>query len=114
MDIFDVFQRRTPDDDLTPAGSIKAPDLDLARILARETHFRHGEGVECWVRRRGDTDLHAAHNADTMGGILDRSYRRQDGYVGVGAKHKQIAGALKARGLYVEAARPKAGASDEH
>ena len=114
VDVFDVFQRRTRDDELTPAGSIKAPDLEMALLLARETHFRHGEGIECWVRKRGDEELHPAHDPETMGGVLDRSYRRQDGYVGVGAKHKKVAAALKTRGIFIEAPRPKAGVSDEH
>lgn len=107
-----MFQRRTHDDALTHAGSIKAPDIEMALLLARETHFRHGEGVECWVARR--EDLRAVPHAETMGGVLDRSYRRQDGYVGVGARHKQIAAALRERGLVIEAPRPKAGARDDH
>jgi ring-1,2-phenylacetyl-CoA epoxidase subunit PaaB len=114
MDIFDVFQRRAQDDPLTPAGSIKAPDLEMALMLARETHFRHGEGVECWLKRRGDKDLHAVTHPETMGGVLDRSYRRQDGYVGVGAKHKQIATQLKERGMFIDAPRPKAEHHDGH
>lgn len=109
MEIFEVFQRRTHDDPLINVGSIKAPDLALALLLARETHFRHGEGVECWVARRGD--LHAVSAPETMGGVLDRSYRRQDGYVGVGAKRKRVSEDLERRGIRIDAARPGAGAT---
>jgi phenylacetate-CoA oxygenase PaaH subunit len=104
MEIFEVFQRRTHDDPLVLAGSIKAPDLEMALILARETHFRHGEGAECWVVRRGD--LHPVQHPETMGGVTDRSYRRQDGYVGVGAKLKRVREEMHARGLTVEGERP--------
>lgn len=104
MEVFEVFARRGHDDPLVQAGSILAPDLEMALLLARETHFRHGEGAECWVARRGD--LHQVPHPETMGGVTDRSYRRQDGYVGVGAKHKRVSGALAERGLVVDAPRP--------
>lgn len=112
MEVYEVFQRRSHDDPLTHVGSIKAPDLEMALILARETHFRHGEGAECWVARRGD--LHAVPHPETMGGVSDRSYRRQEGYVGVGAKHKRVSEDLAKRGVRVEGKRPKAAAKDEH
>lgn len=114
MEVFEVFQRRTADDPLTHVGSIKAPDLEMALILARETHFRHGEGVECWVKRRGEDQLHPAHEPEAMDGVVDRSYRRQDGYVGVGAKHKRVAAQLRERGLFIDGMRPAAARSDEH
>lgn len=91
-----MFARRTHDDPLVHAGSIKAQDLEMALILARETHFRHGEGAECWVVRR--QDLHAVPHPETMGGVTDRSYRRQDGYVGVGAKLKRVTEELRKAG----------------
>lgn len=114
MEIYEVFQRRQHDDPLVHVGSIKAPDLQLALLLARETHFRHGEGTECWVARRAD--VHRVPYPETMGGVLDRSYRRQDGYVGVGAKHKRVSAMMRERGLVVDAPRPGAriGSADGH
>ncbi|HVL32415.1 MAG TPA: hypothetical protein VM600_02420 [Actinomycetota bacterium] len=109
MEIFEVFQRRTHDDPLTNVGSIRAPDLEMALLLARETHFRHGEGAECWVARR--EDFHPVPHPETMGGVTDRSYRRQDGYVGVGGRHKRITRQLRERGMTIEAPRPKTGAA---
>jgi ring-1,2-phenylacetyl-CoA epoxidase subunit PaaB len=110
MEVFEVFQRRTHDDPLTSVGSIKAPDLEMALLLARETHFRHGEGAECWVARRGD--LYPVAHGETLGGVTDKSYRRQDGYVGVGAKHKRVSEALRERGMVVDAPRPGATAHE--
>lgn len=111
MEIYEVFQRRTSDDPLVQVGSIKAPDLEMAMLLARETHFRHGEGAECWIARRAD--LHPAKHLDVAGVGTDRSYRRQDGYIGVGAKLKRIREALRAQGRVIEGARPGR-SRDEH
>lgn len=104
MEVFEVFQRRTPEDQLVHVGSLLAPDLDLARLLARETHMRHGEGAECFVARRGD--LHAVVHPESMSGILDRSYRTQAGYVGVGARLREVAAGLIANGTAITNARP--------
>lgn len=113
MDVFEVFQRRTREDALLQVGSILAPDLEMARLLARETHFRHGEGAECWISRRDD--LHPVAHPETMGGVTDRSYRRQDGYVGVGARMKRLAEDLHARGVSVAGKRPAStGGRDGH
>ena len=104
MEVWEVFSRRTNDDPLVHVGTVKAPDLELALVLARETFFRHGEGVDCWVGRRGD--MHRVAHPETLGGVSDKSYRRPDGYVGVGAKHKRVREALATRGLVVDAVRP--------
>ncbi|MGH2725691.1 MAG: hypothetical protein ACRDKS_01820 [Actinomycetota bacterium] len=104
MEVWEVFSRRTSDDPLVHVGAVKAPDLELALVLARETFFRHGEGVDCWVGRRGD--LHRIAQPETLGGVTDKSYRRVDGYVGVGAKLKRVRDALAARGLTVAGERP--------
>jgi ring-1,2-phenylacetyl-CoA epoxidase subunit PaaB len=88
MDVWEVFSRRTEDDPLVHVGAVKAPDADLALVLAREAFFRHGEGVDCWIARRGD--LRRVTHPETLGGVTDKSYRRQEGYVGVGAKLKRV------------------------
>ena len=56
----------------------EAPDVEMALMLARETHFRHKEGVAYAVRRRGDHELHVgSYGGDVLGGVTDHSYRRQ-------------------------------------
>ncbi|MGH2828929.1 MAG: hypothetical protein ACRDJM_00445 [Actinomycetota bacterium] len=89
MEVYEVFSRREQDDPLVHVGSIKAPDDAMALVLAREAFFRHGEGVDCWVAKRAD--LHRVASPETLGGVTDKSYRRQDGYQGVGAKLKRVA-----------------------
>lgn len=106
MEVWDVFSRRTNDDPLLHVGSIKAPDLEMALVLAREAFFRHGEGVDCWVARRAD--LHRVTSPDTLGGLIDKNYRRSDGYAGIGAKHRRMREDIAARGLRVEGERPGA------
>jgi ring-1,2-phenylacetyl-CoA epoxidase subunit PaaB len=110
MDVWDVFGRRTTNDEFVLAGGVKAPDVQMALMLARETHFRHKEGVQYAVRRRGDGgELHVGvDHGDILGGVTDRSYRRQDAYAGVGAKLKRVAEATAERGLRIDRPRPPA------
>ncbi len=110
MPVWDVFGKRTDRDEFARVGSIKAPDVDMALVLARETHFRHKEGVEYGVRARGDSDLHVGpYPAEVLGGVTDHSYRRQEAYAGVGAKHKSVSKLLAERGLVIDRPRPPAG-----
>jgi 1,2-phenylacetyl-CoA epoxidase PaaB subunit len=108
--VWDVFGKRAAGDDWTLVGGIKAPDVEMALVLARETHFRHKEGVAYAVRRRGDEELHVGpYEPDLIGGVTDRSYRRQEAYTGVGAKHKRISKLMAERGLAIDRPRPPVG-----
>ena len=110
MPVWDVFGKRTAADDWTLVGGIKAPDSEMALVLARETHFRHKEGVAYAVRLRGNEELHVGpYDPDQLGGVTDRSYRRQEAYAGVGAKHKRISKLMAERGLTIDRARPPVG-----
>jgi 1,2-phenylacetyl-CoA epoxidase PaaB subunit len=110
MPVWDVFGKRTPSDDWTLVGGIKAPDAEMALVLARETHFRHKEGVAYAVRLRGHEELHVGpYEPDQLGGVTDRSYRRQEAYAGVGAKHKRISKVMAERGLAIDRPRPPVG-----
>ncbi|HJP64994.1 MAG TPA: hypothetical protein VKA30_01670 [Actinomycetota bacterium] len=110
MDVWEVLGKRTPDDEWVVAGGVKAPDASMALMLAKETHFRHKEGVAYAVRRRGESDLHVGpYEADVLGGITDHSYRRQEAYAGVGARHKRLAAELASKGLRIDRPRPPIG-----
>ena len=112
MPVWDVFGKRTAGDDWTLVGGIKAPDAEMALMLARETHFRHKEGVAYAVRCRGEQELHAGiYDPELIGGVTDRSYRRQEAYAGVGAKHKRISKLMAERGLAIDRPRPPVGRS---
>ena len=110
MLVWDVFGKRRADDEFEMVGAVKAPDPEFALVLARETHFRHKEGVVYAVRRRGGDELHVGpYEGDEIGGVTDHSYRRQEAYTGVGGKHKRISKDLKEKGLYIDAPRPPVG-----
>jgi 1,2-phenylacetyl-CoA epoxidase PaaB subunit len=108
--VWDVLGKRKPTDEFELVGGIKAPDVQMALVLARETHFRHKEGVAYAVRRRGEDELHVGSYAgDVLGGLTDHSYRRQEAYTGVGAKHKRVGKLLAERGLVIDRPRPPVG-----
>jgi 1,2-phenylacetyl-CoA epoxidase PaaB subunit len=110
MDVWDVLGKRTNADEFTVVGGVKAPDAEMALVLARETHFRHKEGVAYAVRRRGSEEIHVGRDAaETLGGVTDHSYRRQEAYAGVGGKLKRISKEMAERGMVVDLPRPPVG-----
>ena len=110
MAVWDVLGKRTTGDRWMVVGGIKAPDAEMALVLAKETHFRHKEGVEYAVRRRGDEAVHVGpYRPEVLGGVTDHSYRRQEAYTGVGAKHKRVSKRIAERGLTIDRPRPPVG-----
>lgn len=98
MKVWEVWARRRTGDEPARVGSVNAPDADLAALLARECFFRHKEATEGWVLD-DDGARHDLPGPETLGGVTDKSYRRADGYVGVGAKAARVRRELMARGL---------------
>jgi len=110
MPVWDVLGKRTAGDKFVVVGGVKAPDAQMALLLARETHFRHKEGVAYAVRRRGRSDLFiGTYAAEVIGGVTDRSYRRQEAYAGVGARHKRVSRMMADQGLAIDRPRPSVG-----
>jgi 1,2-phenylacetyl-CoA epoxidase PaaB subunit len=108
MVVWDVFGKRGVKDDWSLVGGVKAPDdVAMALLLAREAFFRHKEGVAFAVRRRGTTELIVdTEPAEVLGGVTDRSYRRQEAYAGVGARLRRVAKQMADRGLAIDRPRP--------
>jgi 1,2-phenylacetyl-CoA epoxidase PaaB subunit len=107
--VWDVLGKRTAEDDWTVVGGVLAPDRGMALVLARETHFRHKEGVAYAVRLRGSAEMfEGPYAASALGGVSDRSYRRQEAYAGVGARQKRVAREMAERGLAIDRPRPPA------
>jgi phenylacetate-CoA oxygenase PaaH subunit len=52
MPTYEVFLRSDGRDALSHAGSLQAPDDEMATLYARETYVRRGEGTSAWVVRR--------------------------------------------------------------
>ncbi len=108
MYVWDVLSRTRPGAEWVVDGAVKAPDVEMAMLLARESFFRRGDVEGYAVRRRGHATIHECSDPTGIGGVTDRSYRRSDGYVGVGAKLKQVHQQMAARGLVVDRPRPPA------
>ena len=54
MYTYEVFLKPDGKDGFAHAGSLDAPDDELAEVYARETYVRRGEGAQAWVVRRSD------------------------------------------------------------
>ena len=54
MHTYEIFLKPDGKEGFTHAGSLDAPDDDLAMIYARETYCRRGEGTLAWVVRRSN------------------------------------------------------------
>ena len=52
MYTYEVFLKPDGRDGFAHAGSLDAPDDELAMLYARETYIRRGEGAQAWVVRR--------------------------------------------------------------
>jgi phenylacetate-CoA oxygenase PaaH subunit len=52
MYTYEVFLKPAGRDGFSHAGSLDAPDDQLAVTYARETYIRRGEGAQAWVVRR--------------------------------------------------------------
>jgi hypothetical protein len=106
MKVWDVLQRRKAGADWEVVGGVKAPDVDLALHLARESLFRRAEGETFAVRLRGSDELHELPDPTGIGGVIQREFRRMDSFAGVGGKHRKIREEMAARGLVIDRPRP--------
>jgi ring-1,2-phenylacetyl-CoA epoxidase subunit PaaB len=101
---WEVFGRRTTDDPWTAVGSVHAPDREMALILAKESFFRHGEGVGFAVVRHDD--FHRWPHPDALAFATDKSYKLQRGYTGMGDKRARAAERAEAAGAVIDRSRP--------
>ncbi len=76
MRVFEVFLKKTGRDEFRHAGSLEAPDPEMAVLLARETHGRRGEGEQMWLVDR--EHVLVADEAE-LAVNSDRPHRHNDG-----------------------------------
>jgi phenylacetate-CoA oxygenase PaaH subunit len=107
---FEVFGRRRVEDPLEHVGTLHAPDETAALLLARETHFRHQEGVDYAVVR--SEHLHRVPDPSLLERRVDISYRLQAGYAGFREKRQSAREAADARGRGHLRDRPVPGRHD--
>jgi phenylacetate-CoA oxygenase PaaH subunit len=93
MFTYEVFLKPDGKEGFTHAGSLEAPDDELAVSYARETYIRRGEGMHAWVVRR-DAVL-VIDPADLLVTSL-RTHSSNDGHV-VAERRKQNASNTEGR-----------------
>ena len=107
MATWEVFGRRKWDAPLEHVGMLHAADETTALLLARETHFRHEEGVDYAVVR--SDQLHRVEDPSLLRREVDISYRLQSGYSGFREKRAAAREAAEARGRGALRERPVPG-----
>lgn len=107
MPTYEVFGRRKWEDALEHHGTLHAPDHETALLLARETHYRHNEGVEYAVVK--SEDLHRMADPSMLEHTVDMSYRMNQGYSGFREKRQAARDAAEKRGRGHLAERPVPG-----
>jgi ring-1,2-phenylacetyl-CoA epoxidase subunit PaaB len=77
-EIYEVFRQPDEGEAMQHAGSLVAPDDDLARQYARDLYGRRHESVRLWVVRR--SAVMSVEDPDLLAYALDRTYREGVGY----------------------------------
>lgn len=81
MEIFEVFRRGGHKDPFEHAGTVTAPDPEMALLLAKECYFRRAEGDHLWVVRR--SDIHWLRDETLLDLPDHKEYRFPQAYRGV-------------------------------
>ncbi len=79
-DVYEVFTQKARGEFHVHAGSVHAPDPEMAIVLAKEQYGRRMACVNLWVVKA--SDIHATDYADQdmFGHATDKSYREAYGY----------------------------------
>lgn len=86
MKTYEVFLKKAGRDEFRHAGSLDAPDPEMALLLARETHSRRGEGAEMWLVDREDV---LVGDEFELAVTDDKPHRHNDG-TAVAARRKAL------------------------
>lgn len=84
MNIYEIFLKKPGRDEFRHAGSLEAPDGEMALMFARETHARRGEGAEMWIVDRRHVLVGDEH---ALAVNTDKPHRHNDGSL-VAARRK--------------------------
>jgi ring-1,2-phenylacetyl-CoA epoxidase subunit PaaB len=76
MRVYEVFLMKEGKEGFRHAGSLEAPDDELAMVLARETYTRRAEGNEIWLVDRADVVTVAP---EFIAPNADKPHRHNDG-----------------------------------
>lgn len=95
MNVYEVFLKRPGKDEFRHAGSLEAPDDEMAELYAREAYARRHEGDEMWLVER--RHLIVADPADLEVND-DKPHRHNDGSVIAGRRKRVRQAAVEADG----------------
>ena len=90
MRTYEVFLKRAGKDEFRHAGSLDAPDDELAEMLARDTYCRRGEGAEMWLVERHHV---LVADPDVLAVTADQPHRHNDGEAIAAHRRQQREGA---------------------
>jgi len=95
VNVYEVFLKRPGKDEFRHAGSLEAPDDEMAELYAREAYARRHEGDEMWLVER--RHLIVADPADLEVND-DKPHRHNDGSVIAGRRKRVRQAAVEADG----------------
>lgn len=78
MKTYEVFLKKPGKAPFEHAGSLEAPDPEMARVLAREAYVRRAEGSQMWLV---DRDHIVAVDEGFIAPNADKPHRHSDGAV---------------------------------
>ena len=86
MKTYEVFLKKAGKDPFEHAGSLEAPDDEMAVVWARETYVRRAEGDAVWLVQR---DHIVTIDAAFIAPNADKPYRHNDGRY-VAARRREL------------------------
>ena len=86
MRTFEVFLKKAGRDEFRHAGSLEAPDPEMAVLLARDSYCRRAEGAEMWLVERE----HVLVADEDMLAVTDHQPHRHNDGTAVAARRKAL------------------------
>ena len=87
MDVYEVFRRAGHKEPFEHAGSVIAPDPEMALLMGKECFTRRREGEHLWVVKR--SDIHSFKDESLLEIAADKSYRFAQAYRDVVTKRER-------------------------
>jgi ring-1,2-phenylacetyl-CoA epoxidase subunit PaaB len=94
MQVYEVFRQEEPGGAFVHAGSLSAPDMDLACQYARDIFSRREDAQRLWVAPR--EAIREVTDLDLLRPSLDRKYRLGRGYRVTVEKRRRIKARIQA------------------
>lgn len=76
MKIYEVFLKKAGRDEFRHAGSLEAPDSEMAVLYGRESYARRAEGAEMWLVERANV---IQADPGFLAANVDKPHRHNDG-----------------------------------